>query len=361
MFETLGFAETSPREAAVVLGLMLGLAFGILGRLTRFCFRRAVAGPAAERRAAFGVWMAALVAAIAGTQIGVAAGLVDFADHRFLAPDLPWLAIVAGGLMFGVGMVLTRGCVSRLTVLAGGGNLRAVLVIAVFAITAHATLKGVLSPLRTSLGSVTLGLGDYVSLGALPGGPLVWSLLLIGVAGLLALRSGNRAGTLVLAGLIGLLVPAAWLGTGFILYDDFDPIALESLSFTSPSAETLFWIVASTSIPAGFGVGLLGGVLGGSLVTSLARREFRWESFEAPGQTLRYLAGGMLMGAGGVLAGGCTIGAGLSGIPTLSVAAILALGAIAVGGRLAAAVLTASGPTAVSAAPDTRPQELPAE
>src|SRR5690606_16574250 len=130
----------------------------------------------------------------------------------------------------------------------------------------------------------------------------------------------NRVGQLVMAAGIGLLVPLAWVGTGFILFDAFDPIALESLSFTSPTAETLFWSIASSSIPAGFGVGLVGGVLVGALVSSLIFGGFKWQSFDTPRQTGRYMAGAEMMGIGGVLAGGCTLGAGLSGVPTLSVA-----------------------------------------
>lgn len=124
-----------------------------------------------------------------------------------------------------------------------------------------------------------------------------------------------------------------------MLYDDFDPIALESLSFTSPSAETLFWVIASTSIPAGFGTGLLGGVLIGAFATALISGRFQWQSFTSPRQTGRYLSGAVLMGIGGVLAGGCTLGAGLSGVPTLSIAAILAILSIAVGGVLTASLL----------------------
>jgi uncharacterized membrane protein YedE/YeeE len=77
---------------------------------------------------------------------------------------------------------------------------------------------------------------------------------------------------------------------------------------------------------------LIGGVLVGAAVAALATGAFRWESFESPAQTGRYLAGGAAMGRGGGLAGGCTVGAGLTGVPTLSVAAILALGAIVAGG-----------------------------
>ncbi|MFZ5961339.1 YeeE/YedE family protein [Thalassococcus sp. BH17M4-6] len=329
MFESFGFEELTAPQAVVYFALALGLAFGFLAERTKFCFRRGLVGE--DRKQALGVWLTALAVAILGTQLVVAQGLISFADHRFMASDLPVLAIVAGGLMFGAGMVLTRGCISRLTVLTASGNLRAVVVLLVFAIAAHATLKGLLAPLRTTLGSVTVPLGDSVSLAALPGGALVWAGLLAAAALVYALRSGSRPGTLVLAALLGALVPLGWAGTGFVLYDDFDPIAMQSLSFTSPFADTLFWSIASTSIPAGFGVGLIGGTLGGALVASLLFRSFRWQSFSSPAETGRYALGAALMGVGGVLAGGCTVGAGLSGVPTLSVAALLAIGSIAAG------------------------------
>jgi len=360
MFESLGFETLTPRTASVLLGLAVGLAFGALAEVTRFCLRRGLVGPMAERRPALGVWLTALALAVIGTQIAVAKGAISFADHRFMAADLPWLAILIGGAAFGTGMVLTRGCVSRLTVLAGSGNLRALTVLIVFAITAHATLKGVLAPLRTTLGSVTLPMGDSISLAALPGGPLLWSAVIAAAALTYAARAGARPRDLALATLIGLLVPLAWVGTGLILFDEFDPIAMESLSFTSPSAETLFWTVASSAIPAGFGTGLIGGVFTGALLLSLFNRRFQWQSFTNPAETGRYLAGAVLMGTGGVLAGGCTVGAGLSGVPTLSLAAILALAAITTGAIATDRLL--NGPvTAGSAAPATTRQAQPAE
>jgi len=257
-------------------------------------------------------------------------------------------------LMFGAGMVLTRGCVSRLTVLTGTGNLRAALVLVVFAVVAHATLKGILSPLRTTLGGFTLPLQSA----ALPGSALIWAAVLAGGAALAAWRFSARGRDFALGALIGLLVPLAWIGTGYVLFDEFDPIAMESLSFTSPSAETLFWTVAASSIPAGFGTGLIGGVILGALISSLSARRFPWQSFEPPRQTGRYMAGAALMGVGGVLAGGCTVGAGLSGVPTLSLAAILALISIAVGGALTARVI--QGDASLSAASQATQQQQPA-
>ena len=353
MFESLGFETLTPQQAALWLALGFGLAFGVLAQITRFCFRRSLVG--ADRQQAAGVWLTALAVAVLGTQGAVAAGWISFADHRFMAGNMPVLAIVIGGLLFGAGMVLTRGCVSRLTVLAGSGNLRAVLVLVVFAVVAHAALKGVLAPLRTSLGSVTLSLDSA----ALPGAPLLWATLIAVGALAFAARSGHGIGTLVLAALIGLLVPLGWIGTGLVLQDEFDPIAMESLSFTSAAAEALFFTIASTSISATFGAALIGAVALGALAASLLRGQFQWQSFVSPRETGRYMSGAALMGVGGVLAGGCTVGAGLSGLPTLSLAALLAILSIAAGGLLTGRLLneTASAPGARA----TKRSALPAE
>ncbi len=342
MFAELGFTTLTAPQAAIWFGLGLGLLFGLLAQRTRFCLRRAIAGDPGDRRPAAAVWLMALAVAVLGTQLAVAQGLVGFSGHRFHAADLPWLAITVGGMLFGIGMVLARGCASRLTVLTGQGNLRALMVLLVFAVVAHATLKGVLAPLRSTLASVTVPLGEVTSLAALPGAGLLWAGGIALAALAFALRSGASRWSLSGAALLGALVPLGWVGTGLILYDDFDPIAMESLAFTSTWSDSLFFAIASSSIPAGFGVGLVGGTMTGALIAALAFREFRWESFTAPAQTGRYVIGGALMGLGGVLAGGCTVGAGLSGIPTLGISAILALAAIGTGGLIGLRFVTPS-------------------
>ena len=349
MFENLGFENYTAPQVAVGFAILLGVAFGILAERTKFCFRRGLIGD--DQKQASGIWLTALGVAVLGTQAAVIFDLISFGDHRFMAGDLPILAILVGGLMFGAGMVLTRGCVSRLTVLSAGGNLRAVTVLFVFALIAHATLKGVLAPVRVSLGSVTVPMGDVVSFAQLPGGATLWSLIIGGAALILGVLGRNRVSHVVMAVLIGLLVPLGWVGTGFILQDEFDPIAMQSLSFTSPWADTLFYTVASTSIPAGFGVGLIGGTVAGALIAALVFGSFEWQSFSAPAETGRYIAGGALMGMGGVLAGGCTVGAGLAGVPTLSFAAILAILAIAVGGVATNRILNARGASTGSIQP----------
>lgn len=345
MYESLAIAlglDLGPRAASAWFGLALGLAFGALAFLTRFCLRRALVGAPAERREARGVWALALAVALVGTQAAVAAGLVGFGDHRFHAASIPVPALVAGGLLFGIGTVLARGCITRLTVLSGGGNLRALTGLIVFAVAAHATLQGVLTPLRTGLATMTVT-SPVASLGDLPGGPWVWTAALAAALVLVAVRSSAGRWALLGAAALGALVPVAWLGTGYVLFDDFDPIAFEGLSFTAPWAETLFWSIASSLTAPGFGTGLIGGVLAGAVLAAVLSGRFTWEGFESPAQMGRSMSGAALMGVGGVMAGGCTVGAGLSGVSTLSVAALLALGSIVAGMLIAGAVEARTG------------------
>ncbi|CUJ89990.1 putative inner membrane protein [Shimia thalassica] len=353
MFETFGFENLTAPQVTVFFALAVGVLFGFFAERTQFCFRRALVGH--DRRAAAGVWLLALAVAMIGTQVAVFAELISFGDHRFMTSDLPVVAILLGGALFGAGMVLTRGCASRLTVLSGTGNLRALMVLFIFAFVAHATLKGLLSPLRVGLGGITVSLENA----ALPGPAGLWVAVVVLVALLVAVRSGNTLLRLLGAVAIGALVPLAWVGTGFVLYDDFDPVAFESLSFTAPAADSLFFTVASTAVSANFGVGLIGGVIAGSLLASLLFKSFQWRSFETPRQTGRYMFGAVLMGFGGVLAGGCTVGAGLSGLPTLSISAVLAVAAIAAGALATNSVLSAS--LRGSGAPSTTPPLQPAE
>ncbi|MFN3207550.1 MAG: YeeE/YedE family protein [Roseovarius sp.] len=341
LLETLPF-ELPPQAIHLLLGALLGLAFGVAAQISRFCLRRAIAGDGGVDQAALSVWLLALATAIGAVAVARGMGLLDLGDHRYLASDVPVLAIALGGLAFGIGMVLTRGCMSRLTVLSATGNLRALTVIAVFVVVAHATLKGVLAPLRTTLGAVGYDFG-IGSLAVLPGVVPAVVALLLAAAVVLARRSGARPLHLAMGVVIGLVVVLGWSGTSVLLMDEFDPLPVQSLAFTLPWTDTLFYVIASTAVPAGFGVGVIGGVLAGSFLSAALRGELALQSFETPVQTLRYLAGAVLMGAGGVLAGGCTIGAGLSGSASLGISALLALGFIVLGAVAARGFLVPRG------------------
>lgn len=321
------------RTLQLLFALGLGIMLGVAAQITRFCLRRAVGGSASERAPAAAVWATAFAVAIVAFQIASAYGFIEISDHRYLSSSLPFAAIILGGLAFGAGMILTRGCASRLTVLSATGNLRAVSVLVIFAIVAHATLKGVLAPLRTALGSITAEL-PVGSLSQIPYGASAASALAILGAVYAIYRTRPSAAHLGLAALIGLIPVLGWATTSVLLFDEFEPLDVQSAAFTLPWSDTLFWTIASSAIPAGFGTGIIGGVLLGSFLSAAVRGELKLEGFEGPAQMVRYSGGAVLMGVGGVLAGGCTIGAGLSGSATLSFAALLALGSIIAGAAI---------------------------
>jgi uncharacterized membrane protein YedE/YeeE len=339
MFEQLGLEGWTPVGASLALGIALGIAYGAAAERSRFCLRRGLAGPAEERRSALGVWALALAVAVLGTQAAAALGWIGFAEHRFTAARIPVLAILTGGIAFGAGMVLTRGCASRITVLAASGNLRSALCLAVFGLTALATLRGALAPVRDRLSAPVVDASVLSDPANWPGGAMPWAVALAALLTVFALRSGAARRDLALGVLIGLLVPLAWVGTGLVLQDDFDPIPMQALTFTASTMDAVFWFTAATAVAPGFGAGLFAGTLIGAATAALAGRRFEWQGFNGPAQTGRYMAGAVLMGMGGVLAGGCTVGAGLSGVPTLGLSAVLALVAIAAGALAMARVV----------------------
>jgi hypothetical protein len=93
--------------------------------------------------------------------------------------------------------------------------------------------------------------------------------------------------------------------------------------------------VNERSLPLDFNVGLVPGVFLGSAIMAIATREFRLQGFEGGPSMLRYFAGAGLMGFGAMLAGGCAVGAGVTGGAIFAVTAWLALGAMWFGAVLA--------------------------
>lgn len=107
-------------------GLVLGLLFGIFAQRSQFCLRAAVVefvrGSMGPKVA---IWLLTFSAAVGGTQALILFGKLDISDSRMLASYGSLSGAVLGGLMFGAGMILARGCGARLLVLAATGNLRA--------------------------------------------------------------------------------------------------------------------------------------------------------------------------------------------------------------------------------------------
>jgi len=129
-------------------------------------------------------------------------------------------------------------------------------------------------------------------------------------------------------------VAMAWLGTYSVGRQAFDPVATQSLSFTGPSADMLMLILVPIGKSFDFDTGLLPGVVLGSFIAGLLARELKLEGFKDGPSMRRYIAGGMLMGFGGMLAGGCAVGNGVSGASIFSLTAWIALLGMWVGAGL---------------------------
>ncbi|MDP5347990.1 MAG: YeeE/YedE family protein, partial [Paracoccaceae bacterium] len=103
-----------------------------------------------------------------------------------------------------------------------------------------------------------------------------------------------------------------WVLTFGLSQIAFEPVQIESASFTGPSARTLMFTLDRASVLE-FDIGLVPGVFLGSFLASVFAGEFKFQGFEGEGQMRRSMTGAALMGFGGMLAGGCAIGAGVTG------------------------------------------------
>jgi len=166
-----------------------------------------------------------------------------------------------------------------------------------------------------------------------------WRLVLAvaAVAALLIYCFGDakfrRSGRDVASGLIiGALIPAGWLITGVIGDDPFTPAPLASFTFVAPVGESVMYLMVFTGATLNFGIATVGGVILGAFLSALARGTFRVESFVDANDLLRHLSGAAMMGTGGVLALGCTVGQGITGLSTLAAGSVLAFLAILAGG-----------------------------
>lgn len=323
-------------------GALVGFVFGLAAQRSRFCARAAVIecceGRAGER---LSVWWLAFGAGLLSVQALVLVGGLQAADSRYIGPLGSISGAVLGGLCFGAGMVMTRGCASRLLILSANGNLRAALAGLVFAVTVQASIAGWLAPARqavTAWWPIDGGPGrDLLQLSGLgPWGGFVLALLAFASGLYFFFKHHPRRFGLAAAALItGLSIALGWGLTQAIAAHSFEAVQIQSLSFSSASAELLMRVLSSASSPSlGFDAGLLPATFLGALLGALVGGEFKWEGFKTENKLGHYLMGAMLMGFGAVMAGGCTVGAGMSGGSVFSLTAWLTLIAIWLGAGL---------------------------
>jgi len=344
--------ELNNVQTVALWGFLAAVVFGAVANKTNFCTMGAVSdwvnmGDKNRLRA----WFLAIGVAILGSQTLQAAGYIDLGKSIYLTANFGWLGHLVGGFLFGVGMTLGGGCGQRTLVRVGGGNLKSLVVMLFLGITAYMTLRGLLAPVRISgieatnvdlaarqipdqslvslLGAAGIGITPVVHwvVVALVGGGFI--LFALASTEFWKSRKDLAAGIV-----IGLLIVAGWYITGKIGYDEFEPVRVESYTFVAPVAENINYLMTYTGSTINFGIAAVLGVLAGSFLYAVLSGNFRIETFSSRGDMINHIVGGILMGFGGVLALGCTIGQGVTGMSTLALGAVITLTMIIFGAAL---------------------------
>ena len=317
-------------------GLALGAAFGALAQRSRFCLVAAVANWRLMRDPRqLAAWLAALATAIALTQALELSGVVAVGESSYRGARLDWLGAAAGGLLFGVGAMLAGGCAGRTVVNAAEGSGGSLLALVVFALAAALTQYGPLDAPRLAVVNATavqLGASDagIAAVTGLPACAVAIALAVAAAATAVAFARRSDWSMTAVGVAAGVLVAAGWWVTGSLGRDEFAAARPDSLSYSGPLARA-GWLALGGSISAGlFGLAVLGGTLAGAAGSAIVAG--RWRFVPPPrGRRVSLVAGGILMGIGAVLAGGCNIGHGLTGLAALSVKSLIVVAAIVAG------------------------------
>lgn len=324
---------------AALIGLVGGVVLGLAARLGDFCtlgaLESAVYGKD-QRRAR--IWGIVLGVAILGTQLGALTGWVDLGSTIY--HSLVWnpLASILGGLMFGYGMAMAGNCGFGALVRFGGGDLRSLVVVVVMGIFAFVALSGPLAPLRTMLfpqPDATGPQGIVHDVGAVTGLPASLIIATLGLGCLIWALSHEplrRAPRHLFWGVAaGLAVVWCFAGTTWVSDSTLGATGVEGPSFTAPLGRTLIYLMTSTAGGITFSVGTVLGVMAGALIGSMIRGLFRWEACEDPRELGRQVGGAALMGIGGVVAMGCSVGQGVTAVAALAWSGPVTLAAIVAG------------------------------
>lgn len=344
--------SASPYPLVALIGVVIGVLAGFFVRRARLCsfgaIESALAGGDWRRMKVFAL---ALGIALAGTQLLIATGWLDPTKTTYVAGKIPWLSTVVGSLIFGLGMALVGTCAFGSLVRLGSGDLRSLVVMMVFGAVAYAALRGSLSGLRIQFfeqWTIHAPQGGPSSVGAWltslwgTGASLALTLALAVVLILFTLLDRRlwKAPRLVTAGVVlGLGVIGGWLVTSVFVDDFATHLRVQSLTFVAPVARTLFGVMIGGPEWFDFGVGSVVGVTFGAFLAARVSDDFRWEAFDDAREMGRHLIGAAMMGLGGILAGGCTIGQGLTAGSLTAMTWPISVIGILVGARIGIVIL----------------------
>ena len=305
-------------------------------------------------------WMLAIAVAILGFGLMSWMGWISPLNTIYASAQLPWLSLLFGGLLFGSGMVMGSGCASKSLIRLGAGNLKSLVVLMAMGISALAAMRGLTAVWRTNtldLVQLPTGPGPFVGQWlasgtgwTLPQAGLVAACVVCGLLLLWIFKTGPALPTsTLLSGVgVGAAVVALWWISGVMGFVPEHPETLdatflttasgrmESMSLTAPVAywgdAFMYFSDGTKRVTLGMATAL--GLLVGAFVSARLQGTFRWEGFTQTADLAWHLCGGALMGLGGVMAMGCTIGQGLSGLSTLSLGSFIAVLGIVLGAVL---------------------------
>ncbi|SUZ32579.1 hypothetical protein ROE7235_02340 [Roseibaca ekhonensis] len=331
--------ELSAPVLAGSAGLFIGTLLGFAARMGDFCTLGAIESAAYggdQRRAR--IWGVVLGVAILVLFAAEALGLADITQSPYHQIAFNPFAAVFGGLVFGYGMALAGNCGFGALVRLGGGDLRSFLIVMIMAIAGFITLAGPLSPLRVALfpeveAALPQGFGHAFSrLTDLPS--LVFAapvgIALIGLAIRHPDLRGNRS-AIGWSVLVGLAIAGAFIATSVLHRATLNAVPVEGFTFTVPLGRAILYLMTASAGGLNFAVGSVVGVVVGAAFAAAWRRRFRWEACEDPRELGRQVAGASMMGVGGVIAMGCSVGQGASAMATLSYSAPVVFLSIVVG------------------------------
>ncbi len=342
-----------------VSGLVAGLLLGFVARRSFFCSLSAL-----ERHwyggdsDALRTWVLAAVIAAVMTQVAAVAGFAETASSIYLAPTLSLPAAIIGGLAFGVGMSLVGTCGYGALVRLGGGSLKSLVVVLVLAITAMSTSRGLLAVSRTEFldrFALDLSFAGNQSLPAVISSlvgldlSVAVTVILIAIPAVWVFADAkfrSNWSALVTAAVIGLVICSGWIVTTVIGAVSFDPVQIESASYVGPVSDSLLQFIARTGTLPDYGVGIVLGTVAGAALAARIADNVRWEACDDAAELARHIAGAALMGFGGILALGCTIGQGMSAASVLATSVPFTVLSIVVGARLGLAWLIEGSPLA---------------
>jgi len=326
----------------ITAGLAIGGAIGAAVLLTNFCALGGIADILFARDwRRLRAWVLAAGIALVGVHVLDTGGAVPLDRAQSLDPYILWLPALMGGLLFGFGMALGGGCISRALTRIGAGSLKSLLIVTVIALAAAATTAGVLAPLNAALGRAavleTFGPGGlhriFANIPFVHEELVRWFFVgLIGTSFIwFALKDAwfRQSKDQLWGGIIvGAAVVAAWYVAGR-LFEATGALSFTAINFVPPLADLA--LAATGNAPALFPLATLLGVPLGALIAGALTGNLAYEPLGDRADTWRSMIGAALMGIGGTIAMGCTFGQGLSGVSTLSPASFIAVAAMIAG------------------------------